>query len=33
MTLTREWYEAGFEGVVANARWQLKAREHGYITE
>jgi hypothetical protein len=33
MTLTREWYEAGFESMVANDRWQLKAREHGYITE
>jgi hypothetical protein len=33
MTLTREWYEAGFEDLVANDRWQLKAREHGYITE
>ncbi len=33
MTLTREWYEAGFETLVANDRWQLKAREHGYITE
>ncbi len=33
MTLTREWYEAGFENMVANDRWQLKAREHGYITE
>ena len=33
MTLTREWYEAGFETFVANDRWQLKAREHGYITE
>jgi hypothetical protein len=35
MTLTREWFEAGFEqdaGIV-DARWQLKAREHGYITE
>jgi hypothetical protein len=35
LTLTREWFEAGFEqdpGIV-NARWQLKAREHGYITE
>ena len=35
MTLTREWFEAGFEtnpGMV-NVRWQLKAREHGYITE
>jgi hypothetical protein len=33
MTLTREWYEAGFEALVAGDRWQLKAREHGYITE
>ncbi len=35
LTLTRQWFEAGFEqdpGIV-NARWQLKAREHGYITE
>ena len=35
MTLTREWFEAGFQtnpGIV-DARWQLKAREHGYITE
>jgi hypothetical protein len=35
LTLTREWFEAGFEqdpGIV-NSRWQLKAREHGYITE
>lgn len=35
MTLTREWFNAGFEqdgGIVAD-RWQLKAREHGYITE
>jgi hypothetical protein len=33
MTLTREWYEAGFESHVDGTRWQLKAREHGYITE
>jgi hypothetical protein len=33
MTLTREWYDAGFETFVAANRWQLKAREHGYITE
>ncbi|HET6148829.1 MAG TPA: hypothetical protein VFH68_14930 [Polyangia bacterium] len=33
MTLTREWYEAGFETFVTASRWQLKAREHGYITE
>jgi hypothetical protein len=35
MTLTREWFQAGFQqdaGIV-DARWQLKAREHGYITE
>ena len=35
MTLTREWFEAGFEtdnGIV-DAKWQLKAHEHGYITE
>src|SRR5436853_583627 len=35
MTLTREWFEAGFQtnpGII-DARWQLKAREHGYITE
>jgi hypothetical protein len=35
MTLTREWYEAGFEqspGMV-DGRWQLKARQSGYITE
>jgi hypothetical protein len=35
MTLTREWFEAGFQqnpGMV-DGRWQLKAREHGYITE
>jgi hypothetical protein len=35
MTLTREWFQAGFEADagISNARWQLKAREHGYITE
>jgi len=33
MTLTREWYDRGFESFVDAARWQLKAREHGYITE
>ncbi len=35
MTLTREWFEAGFEqnpGIVDD-RWQLKARQSGYITE
>jgi hypothetical protein len=35
MTLTREWYEAGFEQApgIADDRWQLKARQNGYITE
>jgi len=35
MTLTREWYNAGFEqapGIAAD-RWQMKARQSGYITE
>jgi hypothetical protein len=35
MTLTREWFVAGFEqnpGII-NDRWQLKARQSGYITE
>ncbi len=35
LTLTREWFQAGFEsdaGII-DGRWQLKAREHGYITE
>jgi hypothetical protein len=35
MTLTREWFEAGFEQTpgIVNDRWQLKARQSGYITE
>jgi hypothetical protein len=33
LTLTREWYEAGFENGVDNTRWQLKAMEHAYVTE
>ena len=35
MTLTREWYDAGFEQSpgIAGDRWQLKARQSGYITE
>jgi len=35
MTLTREWYQAGFEqsAGIADDRWQLKARQSGYITE
>jgi hypothetical protein len=32
-TLTSEWYLAGFEKGVVDARWQIKFREHGYITE
>jgi hypothetical protein len=35
MTLAREWFQAGFESDagISDGRWQLKAREHGYITE
>jgi hypothetical protein len=35
MTLTREWFEAGYQQDpgITDGRWQLKAREHGYITE
>ena len=35
LTLTREWYQAGFEQApgIADDRWQLKARQCGYITE
>lgn len=35
MTLTREWYQAGFEQApgILDDRWQLKARQSGYITE
>lgn len=33
LTLTREWYEAGFENGVDNSRWQLKAMEHAYVEE
>ena len=32
-TITSEWYLAGFETHVVDARWQIKFREHGYITE
>jgi hypothetical protein len=32
-TITSEWYDAGFENGVVDARWQIKFREHGYITE
>jgi hypothetical protein len=35
LTLTREWYQAGFDHApgIADDRWQLKARQSGYITE
>ena len=35
ITLTREWFDAGFQQApgIIDGRWQLKAREHGYITE
>jgi hypothetical protein len=35
MTLTREWYNAGFEQApgIVDARWQMKAKQSGYITE
>jgi hypothetical protein len=35
MTLTREWYDAGFEQSpgILDDRWQLKAKQSGYITE
>jgi hypothetical protein len=35
MTLTREWFQAGFQqnSGILDGLWQLKAREHGYITE
>jgi hypothetical protein len=34
-TITREWYVAGFEQSpgILDDRWQLKARQSGYITE
>lgn len=31
--LTEEWFIAGFEKVVDNARWQVKWREDGYVEE
>jgi hypothetical protein len=31
--LTEEWFAAGFENVVDNARWQVKWREDAYIEE
>ena len=32
-TITSEWYNQGFERGVTDSRWQIKFREHGYITE
>ena len=31
--LTMEWFAAGFENVVDNARWQVKWREDAYVEE
>ena len=31
--LTEEWFIAGFENVVDNARWQVKWREDAYVEE
>ena len=31
--LTEEWFVAGFENVVDNARWQVKWREDAYVEE
>lgn len=31
--LTEEWFIAGFEKAVDNARWQVKWREDGYVQE
>jgi hypothetical protein len=30
---TREWYLAGFEKVVVNARWQLRWHHRGYVED
>jgi hypothetical protein len=30
---TREWYQAGFENVVVNARWQLRWHHRGYVED
>jgi len=30
---TREWYQAGFEDMVANARWQLRWHHRGYVED
>jgi hypothetical protein len=33
LTLTRQWYEAGFEKGVVDAGWQLKAAQSAYVDE
>jgi hypothetical protein len=33
LTLTKEWYVAGFEQGVADAKWQLKAAQSAYVDE
>ena len=33
LTLTKEWYQAGFEKGVADAGWQLKAAQSAYVDE
>jgi hypothetical protein len=33
LTLTRQWYEAGFEKGVTDAGWQLKAAQSAYVDE
>jgi hypothetical protein len=33
LLLTSQWYLAGFEGSVDNAKWQIKWAEHSYIDE
>ena len=33
LVLTSEWYLAGFENGIDNARWQLKWAEHSYVDE
>src|SRR4051794_9306987 len=30
---TREWYNAGFETAVVNARWQLRWHHRGYVED
>src|SRR5450432_2094740 len=29
--LTSEWWGPGFEGIVDNAKWQLKWKHHGFV--